>query len=113
MNRLYLWFLAGLCLILLLNYVPPELRAVDSFQTADSFLREQILPKIEVETASIPDEIAVGYDVRVQPLQTIGKMYRDSECHWVTLKTALTTRTWLDHKFLYLSTPLHHKLLHR
>lgn len=56
------WFILGLCLTLLsacaTSIINPK---VDSFETANKVLRQQILPKISVETALISDQIAQGY----------------------------------------------------
>ena len=56
------WFILGLCLTLLsacaTSIINPK---VDSFETANKVLRQQILPKISIETALISDQIAQGY----------------------------------------------------
>ncbi len=56
------WLLIGLCLALLWGCVAGE-RAVNSFDSAEQYLQEKLLPKISVATSLIPDEVAWRYAV--------------------------------------------------
>ncbi len=53
--------MSGLCLAFLAACVSGSTFTVDSFETADRVIREQLLPKIQVETVHIPDAIAQRY----------------------------------------------------
>lgn len=59
------WFTCGFCLALLLSCT--TVPQVDSFDSADKVLRENFLPKIEIEQAAISDQAAANYTL--DPIQ--------------------------------------------
>ncbi|NJO39200.1 MAG: VWA domain-containing protein [Cyanobacteria bacterium CRU_2_1] len=56
------WLAIGLCLSLLWACSP----SIDSFESADRYLREQLLPKIQVESQTIND--TETYNIEIPPL---------------------------------------------
>ncbi|MDJ0635653.1 MAG: VWA domain-containing protein [Xenococcaceae cyanobacterium MO_188.B29] len=61
-KRRSFWFLIGLCLALLWGCAAGD-GTVNSFDSAERYLQEKLLPKISVATSLIPDEVAVRYAI--------------------------------------------------
>ncbi len=60
-QRRRFWLLIGLCLALLWGCITD--RTVNSFDSAEQYLQEKLLPKISVATSLIPDEVALRYAI--------------------------------------------------
>ncbi len=60
-KRRRFWFVLGLCLALLWGCVAD--RTVNSFESAEQYPQEKLLPNISVATSLIPDELALRYAI--------------------------------------------------
>ena len=57
------WLIIGLCLALIWGCATPTQTTVNSFASAEQYLRNNLLPKINVAQSPIPDQVAWRYSI--------------------------------------------------